>query len=117
MFIEATSPTPPFFQIHLGEALVILGLILTWLQYRLDRSKTTAERKEEERKALETQIQMHSENKQRLDALAEFHRAQLLINERWDTQIEQLKLQTTSLTEIAKATNRRLEMLEDKDRG
>lgn len=106
--------TGGFFDIKLIDVVVIGGGIIAWLQYRNDRAKTIRERRKEDDDRQEAQIKMHTENRERLSRLAEFHEDQIEVNRRHSELIIQLGQQTTALKEIATASNRRLEMLENR---
>jgi hypothetical protein len=101
-----------FFEFNVGHLIEIGMFGIAALAYRKDQAKTRKEQEEGREKLLREQVEMHLENRQRLDTLADFHENQLSINNRRDEQIGELKLQTGLLGEMAKGFARRLEMLE-----
>lgn len=77
--------------------------ILGYLDYR-SRNK----------KEVERQVEMHAENKHRLETLADFHEEQKVRNGKLDEQISQLALQSARVIQLAEGQERRLRMLEDR---
>jgi hypothetical protein len=104
----------PFLTVHLGDVLVLGTGIIAYLAYRFDRKKDNAVRKQEWEATIREQTRMHTENQEQLKNLSEFHRAQLIVNEKRDIQIAQLSQQTATLTQMAAGMERRLQMIEDK---
>jgi hypothetical protein len=98
--------------IHIFEGLALIFAALT---YAVDRRKDRREVKQSRELEITGQIRMHEENRLKLERLQEFNQEQHQINIRRDKQLGELVTQTARLTEIAIATNRRLEMLENND--
>ena len=92
-----------FLQFNVGHLIEIGVLIVAFATYRSDR-----------RHSYDQQVQMHAQNSQRLDEVVEFTKEQCRENDKMDAQIGELRQQTATLTQIAKDTNRRLEMLENR---
>jgi hypothetical protein len=110
-----------FFQWHLSNVVEIGLFVVGMAGYGLSRSTENRERREQqaarlelEKKALETQTRMHTENSERLGVLMKFHEAQNLINEKRDQQISQLTSLASANSEIMKAALRRLELIENR---
>lgn len=111
----------PFWSFHLGDLIVLLGIVIAALTYLSDRGRQSDERRETREKMVEEQTRMHEENKQafaenrrRLDQLEESREDHEKVNRKRDEQISLLSQQTATLTEMARGMNRRLEMLEDR---
>lgn len=102
--------TAPFWSFNIGHVLVLCGIVIAWLQYRVNLNKQL----EQQNKERDEQLIRHNENQRRLDTLLEFQRTQIEVNRKRDEQIGELKTQTATLTQIARGIDRRLEMLEDK---
>jgi hypothetical protein len=103
-----------FWSLNIGHLVEIGSLILATLALWFDRKKDARERKLEQEKFLVTQTRMHEENRNRLESLAKFQGEQESLNDKRDEQVSELKQQTSSLAEIARGFNRRLEMIENR---
>jgi hypothetical protein len=101
----------PFLSIHLGDWLVLGGLGVAIATYVQGSHKASHERDE----ALKQQTQMHTENKERLGVLMDFHDQQKNLNVTRDAQVTELKQQTATLMQMAAGQERRLVMLEDRN--
>lgn len=97
------SPIVSRFDFWIPQAIVLLGLLITYSSIRRDR-----------RKEADAQLIRHEQNIARLDSLREFQNTQILLNDAHSKQISELKVQTAQLTEIVRGQNRRLIMLEDR---
>jgi hypothetical protein len=105
-----------FYAVHLGDWLTIGIVALAALTYKLERSKSNREQTD----IHDSQVRMHTENRERLDHLLEFKNNQTAVNNKRDDQISELreqtaelKVQTARITEIAVASNRRMELVEN----
>lgn len=98
----------PFLSVHLGDLLALGAFVLAYLDWR-----------GKQKKMVEIQATMHSENQSRLTALEGEQRRSDSLTALQSQQLSQLQQQTAALTEMASGFNRRLEMLEDerRDRG
>jgi len=103
-----------FFNITIGNTLTLAGILLAYLGYRRENKTLTEERKKEWEHLIKEQAEMHTENRMRLDTLLKSQNKQEDVNNKRDKQIHELTVQTSTLGEMAKGFNRRLEMLEDK---
>jgi hypothetical protein len=105
-----------FWSFHLGNIIELGVVVVAYAAYRGDQRKQGRERKEARETMLQEQATMHAQNTQRLETLSSFHATQLEVNNKRDMQISLLMQQTSSLTEIARGLDRRLEMIEDRGR-
>lgn len=105
----------PFWDLNFGHMVEIGLLFLAYVDFRASRAKDAGERERVKKDLLESQAEMHAENKGRLATLFEFQRAQLILNEKRDQQISLLSTQSARLTELAAGQERRLQMLEDRN--
>lgn len=94
-----------FFSFNLGHVVEMGGFVVAFLTYRADRSKE-----------LKRQDQMHAENRVKLDGFADFTRSQAEINNKRDDQLAMLAMQTATLMQMAAGHERRLEMMENRNR-
>lgn len=102
-----------FNEVHtIADVAVIGGLGLAYLNYRRDRKNDLIDRAQAREHMVQEAAAMHAENKQRLETVVDFTKAQDAINKRRDSQIYELMIHTAKLTEIAQGINRRVEMLE-----
>ena len=118
MFVQAASS---FWEFNIGHVIDAGLLILAFGALLISRSTETRERREgmakaakDREEALETQIRMHTENKERLGVLMDFHETQKEVNVSRDQQISELSKQTGMLGEMAKGMERRLQMMENR---
>lgn len=93
-----------FFDFKLPDLVVLLGLVLSVLSFR-----------REARRAHDEQLKMHTENTIKLENLSDFHNKQKDLNDKNTEMINELKIQTSTLAEIAKGIDRRLELMEDRN--
>lgn len=106
MIVEPAASVSRF-DYYLPQALVLLGLLFTYVQLRRERKKEIIDQ-------ATTQALRHQENISRLDALKEFQTMQIQLNRSNDMQLNELKIQTAKLTAIVEGQNRRLILLEDR---
>lgn len=105
---------PQVWGLSFGDIVAVITVLVAISGYILShRSVSKADRSERDT-ALKTQVEMHVENRNRLDSLARFQTTQVDLNVKRDEQITQLTTQTSTLAEMAKGFNRRLEMVEDR---
>lgn len=105
-----------FDAITLGNVLILGSFVVAYATYLLDRKKDREDREKAREKMLSEQTVMHLENKQRLDILMEFQKEQLNVNKKRDEQITLLSSQNSALIQMANGMERRVQMLEDRDR-
>jgi hypothetical protein len=108
--IQAT----PFWDFNIGHAIELGVFGSAVLAYRLERRKDSRDRNDAREKIIQEQATMHAENTRRLEALAEFHKAQQVLNQKSDSQLAELGKQTAILSQIASGQERRLQMLENR---
>lgn len=92
-----------FSSVHLGDVLVLIGLLLTYRSYKIEAKKQS-----------DTQMTQHIQNSTKLENLTIFHAAQMEMNEAHSKQLTEMQVQTATLTQIASGQERRLQMLEDR---
>lgn len=97
----------------IGDMAVVGTLLVSMLSYHRSRRRENRQALEASEKLLREQERMHSQNKQRLDALLEFRQAQELVNRKRDEQIANLSTICATFSELARGMNRRLEIVED----
>jgi len=102
-----------FWEFNIGH-LIDAGLFVIaaggYVISRKSDIRQAIERRDEEMKK---QIEMHTENRERLDTLANFHESQLELNEKRDEQISLLRENASSLKHIVEGQDRRLQLLEN----
>jgi len=108
------SETGMFTQTHLGDVLTCITILVGIIALRADFNKRSDEQRREREDLLEAQTKMHTENRMKLDSLAEFKESQQEVNAKRDVQIGELQKQTATIAEIAKGMDRRLQMIEDR---
>ena len=94
--------TNSFFHINIGHVFELLSFIIAALVYRSGRIKTHND-----------QLSLHIENQQKLNAVLEFNKLQVEINQKRDQQLAQISIQTATLLQIAQGLDRRITILED----
>lgn len=95
---------PGYDAVHLAAEVAAFGLfVLGYLDFRKRTKKEAWSRAD-----------MHSQNKHRLETLADFHEEQKVRNGKLDEQINQLSLHSARLIQLAEGQERRLRMLEDR---
>jgi hypothetical protein len=104
--------TTQFWDFNIGHAIELGVFGSAVLAYRLERGRDARDRADAREKIIQEQAIMHAENTRRLQGLAEFHKAQQLLNQKSDSQIAELGKQTAILTQMASGQERRLQMLE-----
>lgn len=91
-----------------SEVLVlIVSMMLTALGMHITTKSTMTA-------TVQAQTKMHTENTERLNVLAAFQAAQLIVNGKRDEQIALLREQTATLTAIGEGLDRRLKLIEDR---
>lgn len=113
MFLEERS----FWTLNIGHVLEIGGFFIAAAAYYRDRKNDQKDRESAREKLIESQVRMHTENKNKLEILSESHDDQKKINFKRDEQVSQLQQQTATLTQIASGLDRRLQMIEDRNSG
>ena len=103
-----------FTSINLGNIVTVATIVVSVLALRLDFNKRTNDQKKEHDEYISSQAKMHAENQFRLESMMQFQRTQLEVNSKRDQQVGELQRQTATIIEIAKAIDRRVQMLEDK---
>ena len=115
MYISFSPPdVATFWSFNAGNVIATIAVVIAYLAYRLDTKKEALSRRKTLDELIKEQAEMHSDNRNRLEQLAEFHRQQMIVNQKRDEQISELKTQTATLTQIAKGIDRRLELLEER---
>lgn len=74
------------FHVSGGDAVAVGTMLVMWLQYRLDRNRSS---KEEQDK--------HQQNLRKFNELVDFQEEQLKVNEQAEQQLAELKKQTASI--------------------
>jgi len=92
-----------FFEFNIGHVIELGVFIVAFATLYLDRKKTEKE-----------QIEMYTENQQKLRALTEFHSEQKELNGKRDEQIGELKMQTALIQQSVELSERRLRLIENR---
>jgi hypothetical protein len=105
-----------FWEVTVGNVISFGSVVVAFLAYWRDQTKQEREREIVRANIAHEQAMMHQENQRRLEAVLKFQVSQEEINKKRDEQVSLLRIEAAQLTQIARAQDRRLQMIEDGNR-
>ena len=114
MFLQAAIANN-FWEFNIGHVIDAGLVVFAGAGYVLSRKSDIRVAQEKRAESEAVQIKMHTENRERLDVLADFHATQLELNNRRDEQISLLRENTAALKHMVEGQDRRLQLLEDRN--
>jgi hypothetical protein len=104
---------PTFYEFRLSNIIEIATLIIGGLAFYFQRKGEILKIKQEREVAEKQQLEMHIENRNKLDFLIEYRTSQEKLNEKRDASLNLLTNLLATQTEMSKGLNRRLELVEN----